>query len=380
MPNLGIVAPQPPPDWEPPSDRRWIDRRWRTDADCIAVVPPGATPAPHLPVLPNTDVPWIVPWLPRLDFPLETAIARPQAAIAYIAAAAAVAPFPEAPSLWQLATLPELAWYSGTPTPESTPDRLRVLALVPHWHCEPWLEQCLRSLLGQTQPLDGILVLDDASPQPPTAIVQQFPGVQLWQAERRVGPYGLVQAAIAQTDYEAYLFQDADDWSACDRLAHLHPLMQQTGAGLVGTQELRVFGNERRIAPVCYPLHVNAALKEKPGHPLIHPGSLVRRDLVVKLGGFATGLRFGGDTEFLLRAAFANRILNTAAFTYLRRKRPGSLTTDPRTGLDSGDRRQLLHQLKTRAYANTDAVLEGRSPDLAPLRLAPPVSFRQILP
>ena len=54
----------------------------------------------------------------------------------------------------------------GTAAPPLRRDS-RVLAIVPHHRCEPWLEQCLRSLTRQTRPPDAIIVVDDASPAPP---------------------------------------------------------------------------------------------------------------------------------------------------------------------------------------------------------------------
>jgi hypothetical protein len=124
---------------------------------------------------------------------------------------------------------------------------------------------------------------------------------------------------------------------------------------------------------VCYPLDVNQALAEKPGHPLLHPSSLVTRDLVMRLGGFATGLKFGGDTEFLLRASLVARIVNVPDYCYFRRKHSGSLTTSPDTGLDSPARVELLMKLKNRAYANYAAMREGRPPELSPLVKAEPL-------
>ena len=52
-----------------------------------------------------------------------------------------------------------------------------VLALIPHFRCEEWLDDCLQSLLDQTRPLDGIVVIDDASDDPPLDIVERYPGV-----------------------------------------------------------------------------------------------------------------------------------------------------------------------------------------------------------
>ena len=47
-----------------------------------------------------------------------------------------------------------------------------MLALIPHFKCEQWLDDVLASLRAQTRPLDGIVVIDDASGEPPIEIVQ----------------------------------------------------------------------------------------------------------------------------------------------------------------------------------------------------------------
>lgn len=253
----------------------------------------------------------------------------------------------------------------------------RVLAVIPHFRCEQFLHRCLQSLVTQTRPLDGIVVIDDGSESPPVDIVREFPGVTLLTSALNVGPYRLIQQVIEQTDYDAYLFQDADDWSSCDRLELLLAAAANYGAELVGTQELRVFEDDT-ILPVVYPLNVSAALTEKPGHPLLHPTSLVSRNLVLKLGGFATGLRFSGDTEFLLRSQFAATIVNIPDYAYFRRHRCDSLTTDRQTGLNSPVRLELIQQLKKKAIANTAQVRSGKLPDLRPLNTAQAIELNHI--
>jgi glycosyltransferase involved in cell wall biosynthesis len=286
--------------------------------------------------------------IPELPFPLETAIAHPP--------------------LKKPLIRPEIPIYNSSKT---------VLALIPHFQCEPWLKQCLTSLIQQTRLLDRIVVIDDHSPEPPIALIEQFPTVTLLASSERVGPYRLVQQVINQTNFDTYLFQDADDWSSCDRLNLLLRTMETTGADLVGTQELRVVEDE--LIPVTYPLDVNAALSEKPGHPLLHPTSLVTRKLVMDVGGFATGLRFGGDSEFLLRAKWLAKIVNIPEFCYFRRKRPQSLTTDPETGLESPARLQLLRQIKQRAIANLAAHQAHQPLCLSPLCQAPPISLQYLI-
>lgn len=241
-----------------------------------------------------------------------------------------------------------------------------VCALIPHFECEEWLAGALESLLAQTRPVDAIVVLDDASAEPPVDIVSAYRDVTLLTAADNGGPYRLVQAAIDATCFDAYLFQDADDWSGRDRVEVLLEAAHETGAELVGSHEVRVLVDQGDVVPVRYPLDVSQALRDRPASfPLLHPTSLVARVLVQRIGGFATGMRFSGDAEFLRRAGHASRVVNADHFGYFRRKRAGSLTTAPDTALNSSARLAVQDALRERAQHNADAVMRGRAPDLA---------------
>lgn len=242
-----------------------------------------------------------------------------------------------------------------------------VCALIPHYECEGWLGAAIASLMNQSRPVDAIVVIDDRSAVPPTTTVERFPGVTLLRSSENVGPYRLAQAVIDATTFDAYLFQDADDWSARDRLAMLLDVAVTSGAEMVGSQEIRLFVGSSRTRPFHYPLDVNEALRQNPtAHTLQHPTSLIGRDLVRRIGGFATGLRFAADTEFVRRASYAARIRNTDQFAYFRRQWPGSLTMAPDTGIRSRQRTALHDELSVRAKTNAQALRDGRAPDLRP--------------
>ncbi|MBD1909056.1 MULTISPECIES: glycosyltransferase family A protein [unclassified Leptolyngbya] len=361
----------------------------------VGYIPAGGLPASQLPALSGHSC--IAPWLLEQTLPLETAYEEAIAGLPWVAhthllkAAHSIYSSEDWTFLnlvhhlekqqirfcWGTAKASIQHWNVEAERKRNEEITPTVLALIPHYHCERWLAQCLQSLVDQTHPLDGIVVIDDGSGDPPTHIVEQFPSVTLMASNQRVGPYRLIQQVIQQTHYWAYLFQDADDWSSCARLERLLHAATQTGAELIGAQELRIL-EETNILPVRYPLDVNQALSEKPGHGLLHPSSLVTRDLVLRLGGFATGLQFGADTEFLLRAIFAARIANIPDYAYFRRKRPGSLTTHPDTSLDSPARLTLLQECKARARANYAALKSGQTPDLSPLVCSGPIHLDHI--
>lgn len=254
-----------------------------------------------------------------------------------------------------------------------------VLAIVPHYQCEAWLGDCLDSLVRQTRPPDGIVVIDDGSGSPPTDIVRHFPTVTLLASADNVGPYRLTQAVIDQTGYDAYLMQDADDWSAPLRLELLLAAAERARAELVGCQAYRVIYPQAELETQTYPLDVNAGLMQWPTwYALLHPTSLVSRDLVVRIGGYATGLKFNGDLEFLHRAARIARVVNIPQFVYYKRIQSRGLTSRPDTGLQSPARQALLRILDDRALALASLGTNVQLDDLKPLTVAGPISLTHL--
>jgi len=279
-----------------------------------------------------------------------------------------------------VSTVPVSTGPAPRPAPGGNPLTVHssVLVAIPHYRCQPWLTACLRSVVEQTHRPAAVAVLHDGADDPPRSIVARFPGVSLYRCAARVGPYALVQSLLGQTGFDAVMFQDADDWSSRTRLATLLAEADRTGAGLVGGQEIRVDETCSRVRAVCYPRDVNAAFHRGSSALLLHPTSVMSTRLLARLGGFATGLRFGADGEMLRRAAFATRIVNVTEAVYFRRIRPGSLTTDAETGLGSPARAELTTAVQRRAARNREAWAAGGEPDLRPLVTRPPAALEHL--
>ncbi|HTN23860.1 MAG TPA: glycosyltransferase, partial [Solirubrobacteraceae bacterium] len=96
------------------------------------------------------------------------------------------------------------------------------------------------------------------------------------------------------------------------------------------------------------------------------------------LGGFASGLRFSGDAEFLRRAQHVAKVANVSEHLYFRRIRRNSLTTAPTTGLKTPERERVMKLLHARARDNAERVACGEQPDLRPIAHAAPVGLRRL--
>ena len=284
--------------------------------------------------------------------------------------------------LRQLERIDPIAWsetiVAASPGPPLT-DEARVLAIIPHHHGERWLADCIEALLEQTRPLQGIVVIDDASDPAPTEIVERYPSVTLLQAGEPSGPYRLIDQVMMSTDYDAFLLQDADDFSATDRLELLLAEAVRTGAEMVGSQGLRILVDEGEVVTYSNPQNASAALEKRPaGNPMHHPACLISRDLVVRIGGFCTGLRFSGDTEFLRRAGHVADLRNIPQFCYMYRTHGSSLTGSTTTGLDAPIRRNLWRLQHDRAERNAARRAAGLPPLLMPMAISSPVELTHL--
>jgi glycosyltransferase involved in cell wall biosynthesis len=162
-----------------------------------------------------------------------------------------------------------------------------------------------------------------------------------------VGPYCARHYSIINSSKDYIFFQDSDDIPVNTRFAKQIKEMERRNLDMVGSHELRIDQFERQIAIIRYPLDVSEALKHGSFHPLFHPTALISKDAYIRTGGFSTNLRFGYDSQFLIRSHFYLNSGNIDDFLYLRFKRPNSLTTNPKTKLGSNLRIFLLWRWRT---------------------------------
>ncbi|MEM1411837.1 MAG: glycosyltransferase family 2 protein, partial [Pseudomonadota bacterium] len=253
-------------------------------------------------------------------------------------------------------------------------EQARVAAVVPHYgrdtQSNEWLKVCVRSLLEQTTPLDAIVVMDDASPCSPETALAPFQEVTLLRSRENVGPFALVDHCFSRLDMDAILLSDSDDHSRPERLERLLAAARRTDAEMIGCLmeiELETPGLSASEPPERPEFPRDFLLQMPESHLMTLPSCLIATQLVKRLGGLATGLRFGGDSEFVRRAIIGGEVYNLQETLYVRRIHPDSLTRNRQTGFGTEARVKVQQALQARARSLVRTWCLGEATDLSPL-------------
>ncbi len=111
-----------------------------------------------------------------------------------------------------------------------------ITAIIPVYKAEPYLAQCLESLLAQTHQAWEAICVDDGSPDASGAILDAYAAKD---ARIRVihqsnaGVSAARNAALAQCRTEYVTMIDADDWVEAEMFEHMLQLATETQADLV---------------------------------------------------------------------------------------------------------------------------------------------------
>lgn len=245
----------------------------------------------------------------------------------------------------------------------------RVLTLISHYNYNQYLDKCILSILEQTRSSDGIVVVDDCSDIIPLSIIKKYPGVSLFKTRKNSGPYAIFDRMLGALDYDAILAQDADDWSAGNRLQTLIDLAVTEKADMVGSQ-IEVVREDVDIEAhdIRVPKDPRQVLLQNPNrHTFYLASALISRRFAHRLGGFSTGFRFGADSEFIRRAVFAGLVVNSDRCLYFRRVHQTSLTQNQQTGFGSDDRKKVQQRIQQAARRIVHDYRNDGKTDLHPI-------------
>ena len=233
----------------------------------------------------------------------------------------------------------------------------RVTVLLAHRDCTWGLERALRSILGQTLEALQLVLIDDDSAD--TAGVQAIvdacadPRLVALRTTRNVGQFRIYSRLLPAIASPLIAYQDADDWSAPERLETLVGALEQGGWDVLGSAAARRDRQGRPLPTVTPPRDVNRACAWRcRGGAVYGPTTLCRTEFVRRLGGYDGMTRFGADTDFAFRAVFAGRVGNLPQPLYEATVHGDSLTGSPSTGFGSAARNRYIRTISRRFYGN----------------------------
>ncbi len=204
---------------------------------------------------------------------------------------------------------------------QKTPE-VPVSVVMPVRNAERYIIKAVRSILLQTGIDFEVIVIDDGSTDQTPALLASLASCHTrLHVHQRVGPGGISQSlnqgiALARGRYIARM--DADDIALKGRLAAQYNYLEtHPNVGVIGTQARFIDKNDiigRRVRVPVGVRHVCKSLKLS--SPLIHPTVMMRRDLVLSVGGYRSIFDSAEDYDLWLRLSMVTNI-NNMDETYL---------------------------------------------------------------
>ena len=212
----------------------------------------------------------------------------------------------------------------------------QVSVILPHYRCERYLAEAIRSILSQEEVDLELIVVDDCSQDSAwLKVARAFAGdprLRVYQTTRNVGHYRLKNAVIPGLASPFVAFQDADDASEPGRLRRQLAALEGTRAHVMGCGFRYVSESGEAIAEKRMVRRCNLWLSLGKRFVSLHPTTVVRREVFDVLGGYDGTARVAADDDFIRRAARLYRLRNVPDALYRYRRRPDSLTSAAETG------------------------------------------------
>jgi glycosyltransferase involved in cell wall biosynthesis len=140
---------------------------------------------------------------------------------------------------------------------------MKVTVILAHRNCTWGLARALRSILGQTLDALQLVLIDDDSHHVAgvRAIVEACgdPRLVALRTTRNVGPFRIYSRLLPMIASPLIAYQDADDWSAPQRLETLAVALERDGWDVLGSAVARRNRENRPLPPFTPPPDVNSA-------------------------------------------------------------------------------------------------------------------------
>jgi glycosyltransferase involved in cell wall biosynthesis len=188
---------------------------------------------------------------------------------------------------------------------------------MPVYNAERFVSDAIESILGQTMKDFEFLILDDGSTDGSLCIMRRYADED---ARVRVisrpntGIVGALNEMIGEARGELIARMDADDVARADRFElQVRFLEENPDCVLVGSRVLVIDSDGDPLAVLPTPLsheEIENGLLNFRGQLVHHPATMIRRQSLLKIGGYRPECREAEDLDLFLRLAEIGRIVN----------------------------------------------------------------------
>lgn len=180
-----------------------------------------------------------------------------------------------------------------------------VSAVIPAFNSQDYLEEAVSSVLSQTYGSVECIVVDDGSTDATPDVARSFGNHVQVLSQPNLGVAAARNRGVGASDGEFIAFLDADDVWFRTKLQRQMDLINSSGAEFCYTGMYRTDHRLRVLEPMPPPSPIkarwNTLTMTQPTVFLAQTG-LIRRKLLMKLGGFDERLSVAADYDLAVRA------------------------------------------------------------------------------
>ena len=238
---------------------------------------------------------------------------------------------------------------------------------MPAYNCEKYIQKAIDSILNQSYTNLELLICDDASRDKTRIIIDKYSDsrIHVFYNEKNLGYLKTWNKLLKHTQGDYITFQDADDWSAPNRLELLlqaFSVKPQTGA--IGSNFAQVGENDQIIFTSNFTLDPDEIFCRMPDKfELVGSALMVKKEVIEQIGVYHEIFDRMGAEDYYWTYLIAEKfgLKNISEILYYYRKNPnsvaGNLTNNHRK-LVSFDFVKYL--VKQRKESGTDYLESGR--------------------
>ncbi|MCA9883093.1 MAG: glycosyltransferase family 2 protein [Anaerolineae bacterium] len=209
-----------------------------------------------------------------------------------------------------------------------------ISVVMPVYNSEKFLRPAVESILNQTFRDFEFIIINDGSTDASPAILQEYAErdsrVRVINTEH-IGLVGALNLGIAAAHYEWIARMDADDISLPRRFekqleaAEKHPEVVVWGSYIHHINANESILSLSKVGPAC-PEEYRRCRETHGLIQVIHPSALMRKDVIIKAGGYKAAYESAEDVELFDRMADFGPILALTEPLLLYRVHPNSVS------------------------------------------------------